>query len=78
MPYVDKRYGALIVGTVEIVEATYPITRGDDGTWTYTGGESRFFDDGAIIKKNAAGEDLFLREDGEETPESQLEWRDEE
>ena len=62
MPYYHKASGEPIRGTCEIVEATYPVTRDPEtGGWTYSGGESKIFDECAEPKTNdsgtAAGED---------------------
>ncbi|ASY61381.1 hypothetical protein [Sinorhizobium sp. CCBAU 05631] len=78
MAFFVKDTDILIKGTLEQVETCYPIHRGENGKigWDYSGGESRVFDEGARIKTNADGDDLFLGEDGNEYPEPVIEWRD--
>lgn len=67
-----------IQGTFEKVTMCYPITRSTDpnGDWEYTGAVSKLYDDDASHQKNDEGEYLFLGDDGEEYPRSEIEWRE--
>lgn len=76
MPFYVKETDILIQGTLEEVQATYPVRSDGAGGWEYTGGESKTWWETATTKKDENGEDLFVNEYGDEVPWSQIEWRD--
>ncbi|NDV53407.1 hypothetical protein [Salipiger sp. PrR003] len=78
MPHYVKGTNILIKGTAEVIEACYPIVKGDQGKigWGYAvGGNRELYDDDAkhLTRKR---EKLFFDEDGEKHPESNIEWRE--
>ena len=79
MAHYSKTTGARIRGTLETLSACYPVTRDPEtGSWTYSGEEREVFDEGAEIQRNAEGEMLFLDAEGNEVPESDVVWREDE
>lgn len=76
MPFVCRDTGLIVRGTIETLQACYPVIRDGDG-WTYSGGPSAVFDEGAEPDTDPeTGETLFLRQDGQTVPWSDLEWRE--